>query len=50
MFETWDKMLSLLQSDLDVSAVITHHFDIKDYQKAFQTAELGKAGKVLLHW
>ena len=50
MFETWDKMLSLLQSGLDVSAVITHHFNIQDYQKAFQTAELGQAGKVLLHW
>ena len=50
MYETWDKMLNLLQSGLDVSSVITHHFDAKDFPKAFETAMSGKAGKIILHW
>lgn len=50
MYETWDKMLNLIQSGLDVSPVITHHFDAEDFQKAFETIMSGKAGKIILHW
>ncbi len=50
MYETWDKMLNMLQSGLDVSSVITHHFEAQDFKKAFETIILGKAGKVILHW
>ncbi len=39
MFETWYKMASMLQSGLDVSPVITHHFDAADYEQAFQLME-----------
>lgn len=50
MFETWFKMINLLQSGLDISSVITHEFPVKDFQKAFDVMLSGKAGKVILNW
>lgn len=50
MFETWYKMISMLQSGLDVSPVITHHFSVEDYQDAFQIMASGQSGKVILNW
>jgi threonine 3-dehydrogenase len=50
MFETWYKMSSMLQSGLNMEPIITHHFDIDDFQPAFELMESGKSGKVILHW
>lgn len=50
MFETWYKMVALLQSGLDISDVITHRFDLVDYQQAFETMAAGQCGKVILNW
>jgi len=50
MFETWYKMIAMLQSGLDVSHIITHHFPADQYQTAFETLESGKSGKVILTW
>jgi threonine 3-dehydrogenase len=50
MFETWYKMSSLLQSGLDVTSVITHHFGIRDYVEGFETMASGRSGKVILDW
>lgn len=50
MFETWYKMVSMLQSGLDISPIITHHFDVADYEQAFQLMESGQSGKVILNW
>lgn len=50
MFETWHKMLAMLESGLDVRAVITDRFPAADYEKAFATALSGGAGKVVLDW
>ncbi len=50
MFETWYKMISMLQSGLDVSPVMTHEFHIDDYQKAFETMLSGESGKVIISW
>ncbi|MDO8954735.1 MAG: L-threonine 3-dehydrogenase [Gammaproteobacteria bacterium] len=50
MFETWYKMVSLLQSGLDISKVITHHFKAADYIEAFETVKSGQCGKVILDW
>jgi len=50
MFETWYKMASLLQSGLDLTPVITHHFGIADYIEAFDTMASGQSGKVILDW
>ena len=50
MFETWYKMASLLQSGLDLSPVITHRFNIDDFQKGFDAMGSGESGKVILDW
>ena len=50
MFETWYKMSNLVQSGLELSDIITHQFDIKDFQQAFETMESGKSGRVILNW
>lgn len=50
MFETWYKMASMVQSGLDISPVITHHFDIADFQAGFDAMASGQSGKVILHW
>jgi threonine 3-dehydrogenase len=50
MFETWYKMVSLLQSGLDLSPMITHQFSIDDFAKGFEVMGSGQSGKVLLDW
>ena len=50
MFDTWYKMMSMLQTGLDVSKVITHRFDFKDYDKGFEAMQNGESGKVVLNW
>ena len=50
MYETWYKMIALLQSGMDVSPVITHTFPINDYQQAFELMASGNSGKVILDW
>ncbi|KTC65644.1 threonine(-3-)dehydrogenase (plasmid) [Legionella adelaidensis] len=50
MFETWYKMIAMLQSGLDISPVITHHFPVEEYQHAFQIMASGQSGKVILDW
>ena len=50
MYETWYAMTVMVQSGLDISPVITHHFGYEDYEEAFATAAGGEAGKVILHW
>ena len=50
MFETWYKMATMLQSGLAIEPVITHHFPVDDYEKAFEVMAGGQSGKVILDW
>ncbi len=50
MFETWYKMISMLQSGLDITPVLTHQFNLHAYEKAFETMASGQSGKVILNW
>ena len=50
MFETWHKMLAMLESGLDVRNVITHRMKAADYEAAFRIAASGAAGKIVLEW
>ncbi len=50
MFETWYKMAAMVQSGLDITPVITHHFGIDDFQKGFDAMRSGQSGKVILDW
>jgi len=50
MHETWYKMSAMLQSGLDISPIITHRMDIRDYEEGFAAMNSGKSGKVILDW
>ncbi len=50
IFETWYKMVSMLQSGLDVTPVITHRFPAEEFEKGFHTMMSGESGKVILDW
>ena len=50
MFETWYKMTTMLESGLDISGVITHHFHYTEFEKGFEAMRSGKSGKVILNW
>ncbi|MBL8789461.1 MAG: L-threonine 3-dehydrogenase [Rhizobiales bacterium] len=50
MFETWYKMIAMLQSGLDVRKVITHRFRAEDYAQGFALMKQGASGKVVLDW
>ncbi len=50
MFETWYKMQVMVQSGLDVSSVITHRFNYKDFKEGFELMKSGNSGKIILNW
>ena len=50
MYETWYKMSVMLESGLDISAVITHHFAFEDFQAAFDLMQSGNSGKIIMNW
>lgn len=50
MYETWYKMVAMLQSGLDISPIITHHFPISQFQEGFDAMASGQSGKVILNW
>jgi threonine 3-dehydrogenase len=50
MFETWYKMVAMLQSGLDLSPIITHRFSVDDYEAGFAAMLSGQSGKVILDW
>ncbi|MGZ3480773.1 MAG: L-threonine 3-dehydrogenase [Myxococcaceae bacterium] len=50
MFETWYKMVAMLQSGLDVAPVMTHRFPAAQYTEAFEAMRSGQSGKVVLDW
>ena len=50
MFETWYKMISLLQTGLNLSPVITHELPIDRFQEGFEVMASGQSGKVILDW
>ena len=50
MFETWYKMTMMVQTGLDLTPIITHRFDYKDFEQGFELMRTGKSGKVILDW
>ena len=50
MHETWYKMSAMLQGGLDISNIITHKMDVRDYESGFAAMNSGKSGKVILDW
>ena len=50
IFETWYKMIAMLENGLDVRKVITHRFPVAEYHAGFEAMLSGKSGKVVLDW
>jgi threonine 3-dehydrogenase len=50
IFETWYKMIAMLENGLNVRRVITHRFKVADFETGFQTMRSGRSGKVVLDW
>ena len=50
IFETWYKMIAMLENGLDVSGVITHRFGVDDFREGFAVMGSGASGKVVLDW
>jgi threonine 3-dehydrogenase len=50
MYDTWYKMLAMLDSGLELNDIITHRFACEDYQQAFDVMLGGECGKVILNW
>ncbi len=50
MYETWYKMTVMLESGLDISPVITHRLNWKDFEQGFDAMRSGNSGKVILDW
>lgn len=50
IFETWYKMIAMLEDGLDISRVITNHFPVDEFEQGFATMLSGKSGKVVLDW
>lgn len=50
MFETWYKMVNLVESGLNLKPLITHQYPIDDFEQGFAKMKTGEAGKVILNW
>lgn len=50
IFETWYKMIAMLQNGLNVRRVITHRFDVDDFATGFEIMRSGLSGKIVLDW
>lgn len=50
MFETWYKMIAMIESGLDLSPILTHHYGADDFQQGFDVMCSGQSGKVILDW
>ena len=50
VWDTWYSMTTMLQAGFDLKPIITHHFDIRDFEKGFAAMISGYSGKVILDW
>ena len=50
MYDTWYKMTVLLRSGLDLTPLITHEFDVADFEQAFEVMTSANCGKIILNW
>ena len=50
MYETWYKMMAILEAGLDLSPIITHRFHYTAYETGFAAMNGGESGKVILDW
>ena len=50
IFETWYKMIAMLENGLDVRRVITHRLPVDRFAEGFEIMRAGRSGKIVLDW
>lgn len=50
IFETWYKMIAMLENGLDVRRVITHRLPVDRFAEGFEIMRSGQSGKIVLDW
>lgn len=50
IFETWYKMIAMIENGLDVRGVITHRLKVDAFEDGFAAMRSGLSGKVVLDW
>jgi len=50
MYETWYKMITMVEGGLDLRPMITHRFHYTEFEKGFDVMRSGQSGKVVLDW
>lgn len=50
MYETWYKLMAMIEAGLDLTPIITHRFHYTEYEKGFAAMNSGESGKVILDW
>ena len=50
IFDTWYKMVTLIESGLKIDNIITHQYKAEDFLTAFEIIKTGTTGKVILNW
>ncbi|MEL6839367.1 MAG: L-threonine 3-dehydrogenase [Pseudomonadota bacterium] len=50
IFETWYKMIGMLEDGLDISQTITHAYPADAFEEGFRAMRSGQTGKVVLDW
>lgn len=50
MYETWYKMIAMVEGGLDLSPIVTHRYGYRDFEKGFEAMISGQSGKVVLDW
>jgi threonine 3-dehydrogenase len=50
IFETWYKMIAMLENGLDVRRVITHRLPVARFAEGFEIMRAGASGKIVLDW
>ena len=50
MYETWYKLMAMIEAGLDLSPIITHRFHYTEYEKGFEAMNSGHSGKFILDW
>ena len=50
VWDTWIKMTMLMQAGLDISQIITHRIDVRDFDEGFRIMLSGQSGKVIMDW
>lgn len=50
MYETWYKLMAMIEAGLDLTPVITHRFHYTEFEKGFAAMNSGESGKVILDW